>query len=627
MVADGLVGRTVAGRYRVDARLAAGGMATVYRATDLRLDRPVALKVMKAPLAEDPEFVARFQTEARAAARLSHPHVVGVYDQGDSDGLVYLVMEYVSGRTLRDLMHEVGPLSCEQALSVLDPALQAIAAAHEAGFMHRDIKPENVLVSDNGTIKVTDFGLARALETPSPATQGVLLGTAAYLAPEQVSEGESDQRSDVYQAGVLLFEMVAGAPPHSGDTPWAVAYQHVNTDVPRLDSVRPDVPPGIVEVVADATARDRDLRIASVPEFLSRIRTLRATLPPPAPFPSPTTVIVPDTTTTALERPQDSPTPALDVRVEDPPPPVPTERAGGHPRRPWIVGAVVLLVAALLAAGAGWVLAGGNPFDRTDVPEVVGAKEARATSSLAAVGFEVAVAERQFSEEVPSGVVISSDPGGGSSAATGSTVDLVVSLGPERYAVPKVKGQSPADATATLTATNLQVGKEKSVYDDAIDEGTVVGTSPEQGTEVKRDTAVTLLVSKGPAPVQVPQLAGVGQETAQQTLSADGLKYSVTTRESKTVAKGLVISSDPGAGTTVFRGDTVQLVVSEGPPPVTMPNVVDQPKDAAIAQLKALGLKVKADEGIVTPLGRVYSQDPAPGTSVAVGSTVTLSIF
>ena len=279
MVADGLVGRTVAGRYRVDARLAAGGMATVYRATDLRLDRPVALKVMKAPLAEDPEFVARFQTEARAAARLSHPHVVGVYDQGDSDGLVYLVMEYVSGRTLRDLMHEVGPLSCEQALSVLDPALQAIAAAHEAGFMHRDIKPENVLVSDNGTIKVTDFGLAGALETPSPATQGSCWELRPTW-PRSRSAKVSDQRSDVYQAGVLLFEMVAGAPPHSGDTPWAVAYQHVNTDVPRLDSVRPDVPPGIAEVVADATARDRDLRIASVPEFLSRIRTLRATLPP-----------------------------------------------------------------------------------------------------------------------------------------------------------------------------------------------------------------------------------------------------------------------------------------------------------------------------------------------------------
>ncbi|MFN8125818.1 MAG: Stk1 family PASTA domain-containing Ser/Thr kinase [Candidatus Nanopelagicales bacterium] len=630
MVADALVGRTVDGRYRVDARVAAGGMATVYRATDLRLDRPVALKVMKASLAEDPEFVGRFRTEARAAARLSHPNVVGVFDQGAADGLVYLVMEFVPGRTLRDIMHDVGPLSPEQALSVLDPALQAISAAHDAGFLHRDIKPENVLVADNGTIKVTDFGLARALELPSSATQGVLLGTAAYLAPEQVSEGESDQRSDVYQAGVLLFEMLAGTPPHSGDSPWAVAYQHVNTDVPRLDTVLPDTPPGIVELIADATARDRDLRIASVPDFLARIRTIRATLPPPVPFPARTMVIVPDTTTTALERPQDVPTPTLDpepVAAEPPAGPPTPDTGGGGRRRPWVVGVVVILVAALVAGGAGWLLAGGNPFDRTDVPEVVGAKEAKATGSLTAVGFTVEVTDRLFSESAPSGTVIASDPGGGTSAATGSTVGLVVSLGPERYAVPKVKGQSPAEATATLAATNLQAGSEKRVYHDSIDEGTVVGTDPEVGTEVKRDTVVTLLVSKGPAPVDVPDLSGTPQDQAVQQLAADGLKYSISTRESRNVAKGVVITTEPGPGATVYRGDTVQVIVSEGPPPVTMPNVVDQPRDNAVAQLEALGLKVKIDEGIVTPLGRVYSQDPTPGSSVPVGSTVTLSIF
>ena len=627
MVADALIGRTVDRRYRVEARLAAGGMATVYRATDLRLDRPVALKVMKESLAADPEFVLRFRTEAKAAARLAHPNVVGVYDQGEADGLIYLAMEYVPGRTVRDILHESGPMSCEQALFVLGQALEALAAAHEAGFMHRDIKPENVLVSDSGAIKVTDFGLARALELPSPATQGVLIGTAAYLAPEQVSLGESDQRSDVYQAGVLLYELLVGAPPHSGDTPWAVAYQHVNTDVPRVSEQRPDLPPGIDGLVSDATARDRDHRIASVPEFLGRVATIAATLPPPQPFPARTTVIVTDATTAAFERPQDLPTPPLEVAAaghgDDREPPAPTQSS----RRPWLIGIILVAIAAVLASVAGWVAGGGNPFDRTDVPQVVGATEAKATSSLTAVGFEVEVSAREFSEKVPSGTVISSDPEATASAVTGSTVAIVVSLGPERYEVPKVKGQSPAEAAATLTATNLVAAGEDQRYHDSVADGTVIGTQPSRGTEVKRDAAITLLVSKGPAPVDVPSLSGTGESNAQAILSDAGLKYTVTTKESATVPEGVVISTSPKSGTSLFRGDTVQLIVSEGPPPVTMPNVVDMPKADAIAELEALGLKVKVDEGIVTPLGRVYSQDPPAGATVPVGETVTLSIF
>ena len=614
MVADALVGRTVDRRYRVEGRLAAGGMATVYRATDLRLDRPVALKVMKESLADDPEFVIRFQTEARAAARLSHPNVVGVFDQGDADGLVYLAMEYVAGRTVRDILHETGPLTPEQALFILDQTLEALGAAHEAGFMHRDVKPENVLVSDTGAIKVTDFGLARALEVPSSATQGVLIGTAAYLAPEQVSLGESDQRSDVYQAGVLLYELLVGTPPHSGDSPWAVAYQHVNTDVPAVSAARPDVPAGIDGLVSDATARDRDLRIASIPDFLGRVRAIRGTLPPPQPFPARTTVIVPEATTTALERPQDVVTPPLEVAADNDLPPADPPATAPSRRRPWVVGIVLVALAVFLAGAAGWIAAGGNPFDRTDVPDVVGATEAKATSSLTAVGFQVEVSAREFSEKVQSGTVISSDPEGGASAATGSSVGLVVSLGPERYEVPKVRGQSPAEAAATLAATNLVAGGDRQVYDDKVAEGTVVGTDPAKGTEVKRDASITLLVSKGPAPVDVPALAGTGEAEAQQILSNAGLKYAVTTRESPSVAKGVVISTSPKAGTSLFRGDTVELIVSKGPPPVTMPNVVDQPRADAVAQLQALGLKVKIDEGIVTPLDRVYSQDPPPAT-------------
>lgn len=634
MVADPLVGRTVDRRYHVLARVASGGMATVYRATDLRLDRPVALKVMRGSLAEDPEFVIRFQTEARAAARLSDPHVVGVFDQGESDGLVYLVMEYVAGRTLRDILQQVGPLSPEQALAVIDPALQALAAAHAAGFVHRDVKPENVLVADNGTIKVTDFGLARALELPSSATRGVLIGTAAYLAPEQVSRGQSDERSDVYQAGVLLYELLAGSPPHSGDNPWTVAYQHVNTDVPRLDTVRPDVPPGITDLVAAATARDPDDRIPTVNDFLSRVHELAQLLPPPEPFPIPRAVVVPDSITTALDRAAATPEPVGPTGVPESgagswqgPPPVHGAPSPKTPRRPWVVGIVVTLALVALAAAAGWWAAGGNPFDRTDVPTVVGATEAKATSSLTAAGFQVDISAREFSERVPAGSVVSSDPESGSSAATGSTVGLVVSLGPERYEVPGVKGQSPAEAAATLTATNLTVGPETREFHDKVSEGLVVGTDPDKGTEVKRDTPIGLIVSRGPAPVDVPAVTGISQSEAEQALNNAGLKAAVSTRESTDVPKGVVIKANPAPGSEVLRGDTVKLVVSEGPPPVAVPNLVDQPRDEAIAALQALGLRAKIDEGIVTPLERVYAQDPAPGTTVPVGSTITLSIF
>ncbi len=539
IVAETLVGRTVAGRYQVDELVAVGGMATVYRATDLRLDRPVALKVMKESLVGDPEFVARFRSEARAAARLADAHVVAVHDQGESGDLVYLAMEYVPGRTVRTLLSEYGRLSSQQALWVLDGTLQALAAAHAAGFIHRDVKPENVLVSDAGVVKVTDFGLARALAGPSPATGGVLIGTAAYLAPEQVSLGDSDERSDVYQAGVLLYEMLVGAPPHRGDSPWAVAYQHVNTDVPPVRDSVPGVPPAVDALVTDATARDRTDRIASVPEFLDRARAAAAHLPAPAPLPGPGPA-APGTEIAA--------TAAL---------PAPRSRRF---RRGWLAGGLVLLVAAVLAAVAGWAIGGAAPFNRADVPRLAGATEEKATAQLRAAGFDVTVADRRFSEKVPAGAVVRTDPVGGSSAGAGSTIGLVLSLGPERYEIPEVRNLSVAEASAALSATNLRVAGERRRFHDTIPAGTVIGTSPPAGRDVKRRTPVALLISRGPAPVDVPDVTGL-------------------------------------------------------------------PTDDAVAALADLGLAASVDESIVTPLGRVYEQNPAPGTRVTAGTSVTLSIF
>lgn len=556
IVADPLVGRTVDGRYRVDVRIAVGGMAAVYRATDLRLDRTVALKVMKPALADDPEFIGRFRAEARAVARLSDPHVVGVYDQGETDGLVYLAMEYVPGCTLRDVLVQTGPLSYEQALHVLAGTLRALAAAHAAGFLHRDIKPENVLITPGDRIKVTDFGLARALETPSPATRGVLIGTAAYLAPEQVSHGHSDRRSDVYQAGILMYEMLVGLPPHTGDSAWEVAYRHVEQDVPSVHLNRPDVPDAVVDLVRDATARDPDQRIATVTDFLERVAGLIPQAPVPQPLPTP-----------AGESSQAETRRLLDETVAaDWPPPVvapPAPVRRGSPRRRSGRLLVAVLVTLVVLAGVGGWISGGAvvlPFLGTEVPRVAGNSESRATRALTAAGFGVEVVNRRFSERVPEGSVIASEPAGGAEATAGSTVGLVVSMGPERFEVPDVRGLSAADAAAALRETALEVGGERQAYSSRVPVGMVKGTDPAPGSQVKRATAVTLVISRGPAPVDVPDVTGLSREEA-------------------------------------------------------------------TAELVALGLQVQVDEGPVTPLDRVYAQDPPGGSRAFSGGTVTISVF
>ena len=331
-----LIGQVIDGRYEVRSLIAKGGMATVYEATDLRLDRTVALKIMHPHLAHDQAFVARFEREAKSAARLTHSHVVAVYDQGADGDTVYLAMELVRGRTLRDILRQYGPLTPEQAMVFLDPVLEALAAAHAAGFVHRDIKPENVLVSDDGRVKVADFGLARALSAGAQSmTQGMIIGTVAYLSPEQVEKGDADGRSDLYAAGILLFEMVTGQVPHEGESPLSVAYQHVNTDVPPPSSVRAGIPVEVDALVVKATRRAAAQRYQTAQEFLADERRVRTTLPPPRPFADsrPTLVVEASRPTLPpLARPGSS-TSAAHART----------RRG--PRIPWII-AIAFWVAA-----------------------------------------------------------------------------------------------------------------------------------------------------------------------------------------------------------------------------------------------------------------------------------------
>jgi eukaryotic-like serine/threonine-protein kinase len=626
---DPLVGSILDGRYRIERFLARGGMATVYEALDLRLDRVVALKIMHPHLAHDDAFVARFQREARSAARLSHGHVVGVYDQGSDGEHVYLAMEYVPGRTLRDVLRDYGPLTPEQALVFLDPVLEALAAAHAAGFVHRDIKPENVLISDDGRVKVADFGLARAMETSEQSlTHGVIIGTVAYLSPEQVERGEADGRSDLYSAGILLFEMITGQLPHAGESPLSVAYQHVNSDVPAPSTLNPAVPPEVDALVVTATRRDPALRYQGAGDFLVDVRRIRSSLPPPRPFlDSRDTLVVdrealPAGATAGAPAGSTAPRPsaaatAAAMGADS----VPRRRRSRAP----IVAAIVVLAVVASAVGAWWLAAG--PGRTMPTPDVIGMSIEQAEVALAEVGLTLTASEEVFSETVPAGSLASTDPAAGDAVRVDGTVVGAVSKGPERYEVPAIKGLSQAEATTAITAANLVVGTVREAFDDRVPEGAVASSSPKAGSVVKPGTPVEVIVSKGPKPVAVPNVEGKKSAAAKGALSEVGLKVDVKQRFSEKVKDGVVISVRPAAGTVVDSGSAVTLVVSKGPPPVTVPNLIDMPRDKAIATLRKIGLQPKVVEGAFSPLNRVISQSPAAGTDIPKGSTVTIRII
>jgi eukaryotic-like serine/threonine-protein kinase len=607
---DDLVGTVMDGRYRIDAKLARGGMATVYRATDLRLDRVVALKVMHAHLATDPDFVQRFEREARAAARLHHPHVVGVFDQGTDDGRVYLAMEYVEGRTLRDVMREYGPFTPEQALVIVDPILKALQAAHDAGFVHRDIKPENILIADDGRVKVADFGLARALaSSDASATTGVIMGTVAYLAPEQVERGEADRRTDIYATGIVLYEMITNHVPHEGESPIAIAFAHVHADVPPPSQMNPSVPAGVDELVVRATRRDPNRRFSDAEGFRVAANSLRDGLPKPRPFAEGSRdMALSDTVVVPAE--------AFQAHSDEPP----------RRRRTGLWAAVIVAIVVGIAGFAGWYLAAG-PGQQIAMPDVLGVQVDTATERLAAAELTLVVSGRDFSEEIPVDAVISTDPAPGEGARVNGEVSAIVSLGPERTDVPDVTGLSVDEAEAALGAANLAIGDRDAVFDTNVPEGAVVGTAPQAGSEVRPGTPIAVQLSKGPAPVPIPDIVGARTNAARGALSDVELRAKVTERFSENVAKGRVIRVKPKVGTIVPAGGQVEVIVSKGPPPVTVPNLVDMPRARAVSTLRGLGLRVNVDAGSLVRLNRVFDQSPAAGSKVPRGSRVTIRVI
>jgi serine/threonine-protein kinase len=658
-VTDPVVGLVLEGRYRLEERLARGGMSTVYAATDLRLHRTVAVKVMAEHLAHDPTFVSRFTREARAAAMLSHPNVVSVSDQGSDQGLVFLVMELVRGRTLRDLLQARGRLTVGEAFAVLEPVLAGLTAAHRAGIVHRDVKPENVLIGHDGTVKVADFGLARALTGTGQTshTGGVLIGTVAYLSPEQLERGRADARSDVYAAGLVLFEMLTGHPPYGGDTPLAVAYQHVHHDVPLPSSEVPAVPWQVDELVTRTTRREPAVRPLDAGAFLADLEDVRTDLGL-ARVPVPTgrssagpATIRPTNRPTRPRHPSDpvpgdpgtevlgagrsassgggrggrtsmlpgmGAGPTTDVAGRRP---APAGRPGLAPhlrrRRARLALAVVLLLAVTVGA-VGWWMGSGR---WTQVPELAGIDRDAAVDLLQGADLDPVVREEQWSESVPEGAVVAADPSGGE-VLRGSDVELVVSRGPERFTVrPELVGQPIEAVRAELEGMPVALAEEE-VYDERVPAGSVTRFDPAPGTELRRGQPVTVHVSQGRAPVEVPDVVGQSADAAQGNLEALGFTVERTQGRSADVGTGQVMAVDPAPGVEAPYGSQLTVQESVGLPQVAVPDVTGMSEREAVAALASAGLAHSTSTFITGD--RVYRQSPSAGTVVDVRTEVSL---
>ncbi|MCI3270329.1 Stk1 family PASTA domain-containing Ser/Thr kinase [Streptomyces cylindrosporus] len=632
---DPLVGQVLDGRYRVDARIAVGGMATVYRALDTRLDRVLALKVMHPALASDGTFVERFIREAKSVARLAHPNVVQVFDQGTDGSYVYLAMEYVAGCTLRDVLRERGALQPRAALDILEPVLAALGAAHRAGFVHRDMKPENVLIGDDGRVKVADFGLVRSVDTVTNTT-GTVLGTVSYLAPEQIDNGTTDPRVDVYACGVVLYEMLTGDRPHEGDSPAIVLYKHLHEDVPPPSAVVPGLPYELDELVASATARTPDLRPYDAVALLAQARDVRAALsadqldaaPPRAvtsdrDISEDRTSVIPRSLTVPRPLPVDEDEQGLHHTsvLESPPPP--PRRRGARSRR----GPLAVVVAVLLILGVGtgvWYI---NSGQFTKVPLLLAKTQAQASKQLSDAGLDLGTVKHAYSDTVKRGTVISSDPEPGSRVRDNSRVTLTISDGPETVHVPALKGYRLDKARALLKKDGLEPGMVTREFSDDVPKGFVISTDPEEGTERHAGSAIALTVSKGSA-VDVPDVTGEDLADARADLEDAGLTVKVAAQQvNSEYDKGQVAAQTPAGDAQAAEGDTVTLTLSKGPEMVEVPDVTGDSVDDAKKALEDAGFQVEEDRGLLGLFGdTVKSQSVEGGQTAPKGSTITIKI-
>ncbi len=583
-------GTLVDGRYRIERRLGSGGMADVYCAYDHQLGRQIALKVLHRRFARDREFVERFRREASSAAGLQHPNVVGVFDRGEYDGTYYIAMEYLPGKTLKDVIREESPIDQLRAIDYAIQILQAASFAHRRGVVHRDIKPHNVIVGGDGRLKVTDFGIARAGASEMTET-GSIMGTAQYLSPEQAQGQRVGAQSDLYSIGVVLFEMLTGRVPFTGESAVSIALKHVSEEPPPLRALRPDAHPRLEQVVGRALLKDPAQRFASADEFIAALEQARA----------------------AIVSGDNSGGTSTFVPVAPP---------EGDPRGrrwPFVVLALVLLGLALAAA----LLHPWSNTKQVTVPRVVGQPVSGATAQLERGGLKVKTHGVQSSAKP--GTVVSQDPPARATVDKGSTVDLGVSSGPGQGLVPDVTNLPRKNAIQALNDAGFKVAEDPQ-SSATVAKGLAIRTSPPANKLILKGSEVRLFVSTGPVQVQVPSVVGQNKAAASATLRDKGFNVTVQPVTSNQ-PKDQVISQNPSAGTTVDKGSRVTLLVSKGPQKVVVPDVLRALVADARTTLRQAGFHVTTtSQQSNDPKGTVLRQSPAGGTRAAKGSLVTLTV-
>lgn len=599
-----MVGRVLNSRYELEQLIGTGGMADVYKASDNLLGRTVAVKMLHPQFAKDEVFIARFRQEAQAAANLNQTNIVNVYDWGIEDGTYYLVMEYVQGRDLKDIILQGGPLLPERAVEIAMSICLALEAAHAQGIVHRDIKPQNTIVTYDNQIKVMDFGIARTAGGSAMTQTGTIMGTAQYISPEQAQGRAADPRSDLYSLGVVLYEMLAGRVPFDGDNPVSIAYKHVREDPLPPSMINPDVSPGLEAVVMKALAKNPQNRYQNAVEMRRDLERCLEGAPVYA--------------TPVLPRDEAAPGATRAYPVV----------AGAPPERRSLAWLWVSIIVIVLLAGIGvgvWAIVRNT--GGVSVPSIMGKTVTEAQQVLADAGLKMKVAKTVIDPERPKDVVISQDPGPGTKIDKGETVEVVVSKGPNLGAVPDVVGRSRTDAEAALKAAGFELGSVTEAYSTSVGKGTVSSQDPQAGAQASKGSPVSIVISRGPETVTVPNVVGSSQAVATQRLSDAGLEAQVQTESSSTVAEGNVISQAPAAGDSVPKGSKVTITVAKTPPKV--PGVVSMLKADAENTLVSAGFTVTVINQATpdpTKVGRVISQDPPAQSEAPAGSAVKIYV-
>ena len=632
-----LTGELIDGRYQLLRQVANGGMAAIYEAIDTRLDRKVAVKIMHSHLAQDDAYVSRFIREAKAAAALSHPNIVAVQDQGwNQNGVpaVFLVMELIEGHTLREYLNERGRFEIKDAINYLTPILSALSAAHGLGIVHRDVKPENIMISNEGRVKVADFGLARGeiIGSTMTAESSVILGSVSYLSPEQVQRGIADSRSDVYAAGIVAYEMLIGDKPFTADSPIQIAYMHVNEEVPRLRSKRKEIPKALDDLIARATSKNPDERPRTASEFLDELAQIQVDLDPKK---NQMSLGLDLPVEPIREKTQKKETARTEQFVEEIAKEEKIEttrqlrrkeekkkRASKRVRRN---RKIALILAVAVGVAGWWSLVG--PGSQVVVPSTVGATYEEAVSILQPLGLTATVIESRFDEEIAKGKVIESNPAGGGKVQANGSVSFIVSKGPERYTIPKTTGLTVSAAQNAILKYPIEILPIKEVFSDEIPKGFVIETIPQSGTSVKRDSQIEVIVSKGIEQIALASYLGKSGEQALNELSEAGFDVEPTYAYSENVLELAVISQSPAGGTALNKGAKVSIVISKGPRYTFIPEtIIAMESVAAQNLLKSLGLKPKVVSTGKNKVKYVISVSPVKKTKVERGSTVTIKV-